>query len=199
MPATGPVTANDPRAREVLAFWFGEGPERGKPRNVWFRKDAAFDAEILNRFGALYDQAASNRLAAWCERAGDCLALVLVLDQFPRNMFRGTARAFASDSLALDSARRAVERGFDAVCLPVERLFFYLPFEHSESLDDQWRALALIGPLAAWSETADVFGYAVRHWEVIRRFGRFPHRNATLERASTSQELEFLKTPGSGF
>ena len=199
MAAMSPASANDPRAREVLSFWFGEGPERGNPRNAWFRKDPAFDAEILSRFLALYEQAAANRLAAWTERAGECLALVIVLDQFPRNMFRGTARAFASDALALESARRAVGRGYDAGWLAVERLFFYLPFEHSESLEDQWRALALIGPLAAWPETADVYGYAVRHWEVIRRFGRFPHRNATLGRASTPQEVEFLKTPGSGF
>jgi len=199
MPATSPVTANDPRAREVLSFWFGEGPGRGMPRKAWFRKDAEFDAEIQKRFSALYAQAAANGLAAWCERAGECLALVIVLDQFPRNMFRGTARAFASDFLALDTAKRAVERAFDAASLPVERLFFYLPFEHSESLDDQWRALALIGPLAAWPETADVYGYAVRHWDVIRRFGRFPHRNAALGRANTAQETEFLKTPGSGF
>ena len=199
MSASSPVTANDPRAREVLAFWFGEGPERGKPRKAWFHKDPAFDAGIRDRFLALYEEAAGKRLGAWSERAAECLALVIVLDQLPRNMFRGTARAFASDALALESASRAVERGFDAGWMPVERLFFYLPFEHSESLEDQWRALALIGPLAAWPETADVLGYAVRHWEVIRRFGRFPHRNATLGRASTPQEIEFLKTPGSGF
>jgi len=199
MNATSPVTANDPRAREVLTFWFGEGAERGKPRKAWFQKDPAFDAEIRNRFLALYEDAAGERLGAWGERAAECLALVIVLDQFPRNMFRGTARAFASDALALESARHAVERGYDAGSLPLERLFFYLPFEHSESLDDQWRALALIGPLAAWPETADVFRYAVRHWEVIQRFGRFPHRNAALGRASTPQEIDFMNTPGSGF
>ena len=197
--ANADFTATDRRAREVLSFWFGEGAWHGLSRKAWFEKDPAFDAEIRERFLALYEEAAAMQLAAWTARAPECLALVIVLDQFPRNMFRGTARAFAADPVALEAAKHAIARGYDSGMAPAERLFLYLPFEHSESLDDQWRALALIAPLAPWPETADVFRYAVRHWEIIRRFGRFPHRNAMLARASTPEEIEFLKIPGSGF
>jgi uncharacterized protein (DUF924 family) len=193
------AAGGDPRAGEVLIFWFGEGSGYGTRRKAWFEKDPAFDAAIRSRFLALYEDAAAGRLATWKERPADCLALVIVLDQFPRNMFRATARAFAADALALGAARHAVDAGYDTGLLAVERLFLYLPFEHSESLDDQWRALALMARLAPWPETADAYPYAVRHWEIVRRFGRFPHRNAILERASTPQEIEFLKTPGSGF
>jgi len=199
MPLRDEAQTCDSRAREVLTFWFGEDATYGSSRKVWFTKDAAFDADIRQRFFPLYEEAAAARLAAWKARPAECLALVIVLDQFPRNMFRGTARAFAADAVALEAARHAVAQGFGADMSPVERLFLYLPFEHSESLDDQWRALALIAPLAAWPETADVYSYAVRHWEIIRRFGRFPHRNSALARASTPEEAEFLKTPGSGF
>ena len=193
------VNAKDPRAAEVLRFWFGEGADYGKSRKAWFKKDPEFDSEIRSRFLALCQEAASGALEAWRDQPGDCLALVIALDQFPRNLFRGDAKAFASDERALNAARHAVEAGFDADMLPVERQFLYLPFEHSESLEDQWRAIALFGPLAPWPETADVFLYAVRHWEIVRRFGRFPHRNAVLGRSSTPEELEFLQQPGSGF
>jgi uncharacterized protein (DUF924 family) len=193
------VNAKDPRAAEVLRFWFGDGPDYGKSRKAWFEKNPDFDREIAARFLALYEQAAAGALDPWQALAGECLALVIALDQFPRNLFRGEAKAFASDARALAAARHAIDAGYDAGMLPVERLFLYLPFEHSESLDDQWRALALIGRLAPWPETKDVFSYAVRHWEIVRRFGRFPHRNAALGRASTPEELEFLKQPGSGF
>jgi len=178
-----------------LAFWFCGA----RARREWFAKDAAFDAAIRHRFLTLHEAAAAGMHAAWQERPGDCLALVIALDQFPRNLFRGEARAFATDAAALAAARLAVARGYDATMLPVERLFLYLPFEHSESLEDQWRSLALIAPLAAWPETADVYGWTVRHWEIIRRFGRYPHRNAALGRKSTPAEIEFLAQPGSGF
>jgi len=193
------VNAKDPRAAEVLRFWFGAGSDYGKSRKAWFEKNPDFDREIGAKFLALCEQAASGALEPWQALPGECLALVIVLDQFPRNLFRGEARAFGSDARALGAARRAIDGGYDAGMLPVERLFLYLPFEHSESLDDQWRSLALIGRLAPWPETADVFPYAVRHWEIVRRFGRFPHRNAALGRASTPEELEFLQQPGSGF
>jgi uncharacterized protein (DUF924 family) len=193
------VNAKDPRAAEVLRFWFGAGAEYGRARKAWFRKDPEFDREIRARFLLLYEQAASSTLDAWQSLPSDCLALVIVLDQFPRNLFRGDARAFATDAQALGAARHAVEAGYDADMLPVERLFLYLPFEHSESIEDQWRAIALFGRLAPWPETSDVFPYAVRHWEIVRRFGRFPHRNTALGRASTPEELEFLQQPGSGF
>jgi uncharacterized protein (DUF924 family) len=123
----------------------------------------------------------------------------VLLDQFPRNMFRGTPRAFAADPLALDTARYAVEQGYDKVLLPVERLFAYLPFEHSESLADQLRACELIKPLESFPETDDAYRYALAHLDVIQRFGRFPHRNAILGRASTPEEIEFLQQPGSSF
>ena len=193
------VNAKDPRAAEVLRFWFGDDAGYGQSRKAWFEKNPEFDREIRARFLALHEQAALGALEAWRASPGDCLALVIALDQFPRNLYRGDAKAFASDARALATARHAIEREYDTGMLPVERLFLYLPFEHSESLDDQWRALALIGRLAPWPETKDVFSYAVRHWEIVRRFGRFPHRNAALGRASTPEELEFLKQPGSGF
>jgi uncharacterized protein (DUF924 family) len=182
-----------PAPAEVLQFWFG------RDRKAWFGKDPEFDTEIRSRFLDLYEKAFSGELRHWQSSARDCLALVLTLDQFPRNMFRGEARAFAADPIARSVADFAVGREFDKALNAVERLFLYLPFEHSESLDDQWRALALIAPLAAWPETADAYPYAVRHWEIIRRFGRFPHRNAALGRASTPEEIEFLKGPGSAF
>ena len=193
------VNAKDPRAAEVLRFWFGAGVDYGKARKAWFQKAPEFDLEIRDRFLPLHERAAAGELDEWRACPGDCLALVIALDQFPRNLFRGEARAFACDALALSAARRALELGHDGGMLPVERLFLYLPFEHSESLDDQWRAIALIGRLAPWPETADTFAYAVRHWEIVRRFGRFPHRNAALGRASTPEETEFLQQPGSGF
>lgn len=123
----------------------------------------------------------------------------MLTDQLPRNMFRGTAQAFATDALALACARKVLAKGWDAPMLPVERMFVYLPFEHSEALEDQSRALELFEPLGAFTETADTPDYARRHWEIVKRFGRFPHRNAILGRVGTPEETEFLKQPGSGF
>jgi uncharacterized protein (DUF924 family) len=170
----------------VLDFWFQ------RERKAWFAKDAGFDAEIRSRFLPLYELAAGGGLAEWREEPRSCLALVIVLDQFPRNMFRGTARAFAADAAALEAARTLVDRGWDKSLSPDERTFAYLPFEHSEDLRDQERSLRLF-------EGNENLEWARRHYEVIRRFGRFPHRNAALGRASTPEEIEFLKQPGSGF
>lgn len=182
---------------DVLNFWFGEGAERGKRHKRWFEKDPAFDAEVAERFRSLYDQLSTNR--DWLDPAPQCLGRILVLDQFPRHLFRGQPRAFAADPLALEAARHLVARDYDRAMLPVERMFAYLPFEHSESLEDQLLACELTLPLAAFAETADAHRYALAHRDLMRRFGRFPHRNAALGRASTFEEIEFLKTPGSGF
>ncbi len=182
---------------EVLDFWFAA--PRGTRRKQWFEKHPAFDAEIQARFLPLHEALAQGEPGRWLEDAQRCLARIVVLDQFPRNMFRGTPRAFAADPLALDAARYAVEQGYDESLLPVERLFAYLPFEHSEALADQVRSCELTRPLEAFEETADVYRYAVAHRDIIERFGRFPHRNAILGRASTPEEIEFLKQPGSSF
>jgi uncharacterized protein (DUF924 family) len=187
----------DYRPEDVLAFWFGEGEEYGKRQKRWFEKDAAFDEEIARRFGVLYERLRSSD--EWLDPARPCLARIIVLDQFPRNMFRGNPRAFATDPLALQAARHAVDAGFDRELLPAERLFVYLPFEHSERLEDQERACMLCEPLGAFPETDDVPNYACKHRDIVKRFGRFPHRNAILGRDSTPEELEFLKQPGSSF
>jgi uncharacterized protein (DUF924 family) len=177
---------NNNSAAEVLAFWRAAGEDK------WFKKDAAFDAEIVSRFQALWREAAAGALAGWESAPEPALSLVLLLDQFPRNMFRGKADAFATDTLARGVAERAIARGFDRQVPAAERLFFYLPFEHSESLADQERAVALIGTLGS----ADLSHWAELHADIIRRFGRFPHRNLTLGRASTPEEQEFLDAGG---
>jgi len=189
------MDAIDPRAKELLAFWLGSGARDKR----WFQKDAAFDAEIRERFATLYGSAAAGELDGWKQAPASCLALIVLLDQFPRNMFRGTARAFESDAQALAAARHSLSARYDAAMSAVERLFAYLPFEHSENLADQVLACELTRPLAAFAETWDAHRYAVQHFEIVRRFGRFPHRNALLGRASTAEELAFLKGPGSRF
>lgn len=180
-------------ARKVLEFWFGQGPK------AWFDKDHSFDEGIRDRFLTLWETAHAGRLDAWTDAPGSCLALVIVLDQFPRNMFRGSARAFASDSRARATARLLIDRGWDRALTPHERMFAYLPFEHSESFADQERSLALMNEIAVHPETADMPRWAKAHLDIIRRFGRFPHRNAALGRESTAEEIEFLRQPGSGF
>ena len=177
---------SDHRAEEVLQFWFGQDPKR------WFEKNATFDAEIRTRFLPLYEELSSND--DWLSAPRDCLARIIVLDQFPRNMFRGTPRAFASDPLALAAAKHAVAKGFDRDMPAVEKQFLYLPFEHSEALADQERACELMKTL-----NEDLYGWAVKHKVIVERFGRFPHRNQILGRESTPEEIEFLKQPGSGF
>ena len=182
-----------------MNFWFAAESGYGKRRKKWFRKDAAFDAAIQARFLALHEEAAECRLSRWKDDVGDCLALIVLLDQFPRNMFRGTARAFASDGLALDAARHALARGYDRAMLPAERMFAYLPFEHSEALEDQLLGCELMRPLEAFEETYDAYRYAERHRGIVARFGRVPHRNAVLGRPSSAEEIEFLAQPGAGF
>jgi uncharacterized protein (DUF924 family) len=175
-----------PTAQEIVAFWRGVGPDG------WFRKDAALDATIRARFLAAHEAAAAGRLKAWEDNAEGALALLILLDQFPRNMFRNDARAFATDPLARAIAAGALVKGFDAQIGGNMRNFFYLPFMHSEELADQERSVALYK--AAGS--ADL-KWAELHADIIRRFGRFPHRNAVLGRTTTPEEQAFLD--GGGF
>jgi uncharacterized protein (DUF924 family) len=175
-------------ADDVLRFWFDEHPRD------WFVKNPAFDAAVRARFLSLHEDAAAGRLAHWADAPRSCLALVILLDQFPRNMFRGEARAFATDAQARAAARAILARGWDQAMTQPEQLFAYLPFEHSESLEDQDLSCELMKDF-----DAEQHRYAVRHREIIERFGRFPHRNGILGRQSTPAEIEFLKQPGSGF
>jgi len=187
---------------DVLAFWFGAQGESayGQARPAWFRKDDAFDAEIRTRFLTEVEAAIAGQRGDWAANPPGALALLILLDQFPRNLFRNTARAFAGDAAALGLAGQIVEQAWDLAFLPVQRTFVYLPFEHSESLADQERSIALFTALAKdHPETAPYLDYAHRHQEVIARFGRFPHRNAALGRASTTAEADYLTQPGSGF
>lgn len=186
---------------EVLDFWFGEAgsPEHGKPRQVWFSKSDAFDDAIRARFLDLHLRAADGQLSQWAARSDSLLALIVVLDQFPRNLYRGTSKAFTTDDQALAAAQLALDRGFDRVLLPVQRWFVYLPFEHAEDLTLQRKCLQLFESLRSDPDSAGSVDFARRHFEIIARFGRFPHRNAILGRASTPEEIEFLRQPGSGF
>ena len=173
-------------AEDVLAFWIGAGEDR------WFETDEAFDAEIRDRFAAICDDAAEGKLAAWEASPEGALALVIVLDQFPRNMFRGSARCYAADPLARAVARRAIAQGFDRQVAMPGRQFFYLPFEHSEDAADQQQCVALMRETG----DADLVKWAELHADIVRRFGRFPHRNAALGRVTTAEEQAFLDAGG---
>jgi uncharacterized protein (DUF924 family) len=171
---------------DVLAFWRAAGPEQ------WFKKDDALDQAIRGRFLPTYEEAAAGRLSNWEDTPAGALALVIVLDQFPRNMFRQSAQAFAADPLARAAASRAIARGFDLMAPAAERGFFYLPFEHSENAADQQRCLELVRATG----DADLLKWAELHADIIRRFGRFPHRNALLGRSTTAEEQAFLDSGG---
>lgn len=187
----------------VLEFWFGlPGVDDSYEhrRKFWFGKQPEFDTAIRQQFLRLYEQAAAGELDRWPETPEGRLALILVLDQFSRNMFRDTPQAFATDSKALALAQQGVSAGFDHHLTPLQRIFFYLPFEHSEQLADQIESLKLFDRLRIDApELSDVWDYALRHQAVIKRFGRFPHRNAILGRGSTPEEAAFLQQPGSSF
>ena len=176
-------------AAEIVRFWTEAGPDR------WFTKDDAFDAQIRRRFLATHEAAAAGRLTSWEASADGALALLILLDQFPRNMFRKSPRAFATDAQARAVTAAALLRGFDAQVPANLRAFFYLPFEHSEDMADQDRGIALYTAAG----DADGLKWAKIHHDIIRRFGRFPHRNAVLGRAATAEELAFLAGPGSSF
>ena len=180
----------DQAIEAVLDFWFVEnGPEQ------WFNKDDAFDAAIRDRFEGLVVQASKGELSPWRETARGALAEILFLDQFPRNLYRDDASAFASDPVALVAAKQALENKIDQDVSESERVFLYLPFEHSEEASDQETSVRLFGSL----EDKELLEWAEKHKAIIDRFGRYPHRNAALGRESTDEELEFLKEEGSSF
>ncbi len=186
------------RAQEVLGFWFGrEGePGYGEFREAWFRKDPEFDRQVRDRFEDLHEAAAAGELEGWREEARSCLALVILLDQFPRNMFRGDPRSYATDRMAQETAEYAVDRAIDRELPAFQRMFLYMPFMHSEDLERQRRSVELFRALGGEDDTT---GYAVRHMEIVERFGRFPHRNEVLGRQTTPEEAAFLAQPGSSF
>ena len=189
-------------ADAVLDFWFGApgSSEFGSTRKVWFSKDADFDAAIRERFGALVESALRGELEAWSDEPRASLAQILLLDQFTRNAFRGSARSFAGDARALAAASRMVGSRQDQALPPFMRAFVYLPFEHAEGLAMQDEAIRLFHRLVIEApEHADMLDYAHRHRDVIERFGRFPHRNSILGRQSTAEEITFVQKPGSGF
>jgi uncharacterized protein (DUF924 family) len=172
--------------RDVLAFWREAGPSR------WFRKDETFDKEFRDRFLPAHEAAARGEFDGWAQDSSGALALLILLDQFPRNAFRGTARMYESDEKARDTARRAIEAGFDKTVEPDLRNFFYLPLMHSEQLTDQDTAVELARGLGG-----EALRYAILHRAIIEKFGRFPHRNAVLGRTTTPEEQKFLA--GGGF
>ena len=184
-------------ALDVMAFWFGApgSPERGRARDLWFRKDAAFDDAIRTRFGALHAQLAANDGAIRTEAPRELLAAIIVFDQFSRNLFRGSPHAFATDPIARRLARSAIADGLDQAMSKRERMFVYLPFEHSEDAADQEQSIGLFAQLG--DENLDK--YAMAHKVIIDRFGRFPHRNTVLGRVSTPEEIAFLNEPMSSF
>lgn len=177
---------------EVLSFWF----EESTPQQ-WFQKNESYDEEIRDRFMVTYDMARKDLCIDWTRDVDGVLALCLILDQFPRNMFRDTPKSFETDGKALLIVKEALHKGYDALLNPVKRRFMYLPFMHSENLTEQKRSVSLF---KAMEETDPVtYDYAIKHYEVIEKFGRFPHRNATLDRESTEEELNYLSIPGAGF
>ena len=199
-------------ASDVLDFWFTPDPGHAVDamRAAWFTKDDQFDAEIRRRFGPLIDAALAGGLRDWdVQGPAGALARILLLDQFTRNAYRGTPRAFAGDALAVAAAQALVDAELDLALPPLQRAFVYLPFEHAEDLALQDTAVALyarldrdatvIASAALRKAIAGNLDYAHRHREVIERFGRFPHRNPILGRDSTPAEQEYLAQPGSGF
>ena len=193
----------------IHQFWFGTNADDGvtvaTQAKLWWSKDDALDLDIKQRFAASSDLALNGKLDEWSATSDGCLALILLCDQFPRNMYRNTPQAFAFDDNALQLAKEGIAHQLDTRLRPIERVFFYLPFEHSESLADQDRAVALFRQLADEAKPAhktsfeNFLNFAIRHREVIKRFQRFPHRNKIVGRDSTAAELQFLSEPGSSF
>jgi uncharacterized protein (DUF924 family) len=195
--------------QEILRFWFGELDELGRADQAtqarWWSKDAGLDREIRERFGATHAAAARGELDAWLSAPRTCLAYITVLDQFSRNMFRDTAGMFATDELALRAALQGIAAGLHKQLRLDERGMFYMPLMHSEELAIQERCIELFVELSgevsgsARASMLSRVGFAERHRDIVKKFGRFPHRNALLGRASTPDELDFLDGPGSSF
>lgn len=177
---------------DILEFWFSET----KPAQ-WFLKNPDFDQTIRDRFSGDYDLGAAGIFDGWQDEAEGCLALCILLDQFPRNMFRDAPRAFATDHKSLGFAKHALGKKFDALLPPQKRSFLYMPFMHSEDPADQAKSVEVFGSMK--KDNPMGYDYALRHQKVIERFGRFPHRNAILGRQSTPEELSYLNEPGAGF
>jgi uncharacterized protein (DUF924 family) len=184
---------NDSRAiRDILDFWFLplKEPEHGKLRKIWWESTPVFDEEARTRFDALLDKAIAGELDPWRKSPDGALALVLLCDQLPRNMHRRSARAFSGDAKARETARYALARNYPAAYGLDMRVFFFMPFQHSEDLGDQEFCCTLFAALG----NEDNDKYAQQHRDIVARFGRFPHRNEVLGRASTTEELDYLRT-----
>jgi uncharacterized protein (DUF924 family) len=195
-------------AGELLDFWFGDPSDTAdveERRKLWFSSTKAQDLEMRERFGALHERAVRGNLDDWMAWPRTALALILLLDQLTRNLYRGTARAFANDEQALARSGESIDRGFDSELYVPERTFLYMPFQHSEDLDIQRRGLALFGALAKDAPPSfggyvkNVYDHAVLHHDLVKRFGRFPHRNKLLARPSTEGEREYLEQGGQRF
>ena len=204
------VASSLPTPGAVLDYWIGAATDdhliANRQHKLWFTKSAATDAFITSQFSALHTALLNGLADVWAQKGARArLAAILVLDQFSRNMFRGTPRAFEADPVALVLAWKGVKAGDDRHLSEIERSFFYLPFEHSEAIDDQKQSVRLFQHLVAEARPAfqpistRSLDYAERHMDVIQRFGRFPHRNATLQRENTLEEAEYLSKPGAGF
>ena len=187
--------------RSILSFWFEEGTVPGicEFRPVWFESTPAFDRQIEERFRDTFERAALGELDHLAGTAPGALALVIALDQFPRNLFRGAPRAFTSDEKAKSVAVVAIDKGIDQTMKPLQRIFLYLPFQHSEALSDQTLSVQLFDALGEERVFHFMQDAARRHKDIIERFGRFPHRNGTLNRVSSEQERHFLASPQGGF
>ncbi|HXG18626.1 MAG TPA: DUF924 family protein [Methylomirabilota bacterium] len=190
-------------AEEILTFWFGDLRDDEayyeERRKLWFASDPRIDQDIKNRFLSNYEHAVAGQLQRWRDTPRTTLALILLFDQFPRNMFRGDPQAFATDAQARALTLDLIQTGADVQLHPVERMFVYMPLMHSEDLTHQRQAVTLFRQLAQDNPRVNAVSYAERHLEIIERFGRFPHRNAILGRSSTPEELDFLRQPGSSF
>jgi len=195
-------------AAQILSYWFGEMKDAGTlptQSSIWFSAEPDTDDTIRRQFGKLWDEAAKGGLKEWEKDPASRIALIVLLDQFSRNMFRGTAKAFSMDPRALEISLKAISKGEHLKYKTVERVFLYLPLEHAENLAAQLLAVQLFkelnesAPAGLKTYTLDNLKYADRHREIIERFGRFPHRNSILGRKSTPEELQFLKEPMSSF